>query len=126
MRNILIDSCGWVAIVDSGIHLDHALNDLVANFQLQVLDSVVNELNAISEDRAPHSPLLLDLLYSRAQILETEDGEDVHADDQLLNFAQKNDWTVLTVDVELKRRLFKSGCPYIEVVGGNRLNLVDY
>jgi rRNA-processing protein FCF1 len=32
---------------------------------------------------------------------------------------------VLTVDVQLKRRLFEAGRPVLEITKGKRLNLVD-
>ena len=44
MQKILLDTCGWVAIVDSGIHLDLELSKLVGNFELMLIESVNDEI----------------------------------------------------------------------------------
>ena len=40
---IIIDACGWVAVIDSGINIDIELEKIFGSFQLILLDSVLDE-----------------------------------------------------------------------------------
>ena len=66
--------------------------------------------------------LLLDLLYDRWEVIDSESG---HTDDALLAIATENRWPVLTVDRMLKKRLVEEGCSYIEVTSGPSLRMVE-
>ena len=68
--------------------------------------------------------LLLDLLDSRAEVVQAPEGVR-HTDDQLIRLAAQLQCPVLTVDRELKRRLIAEGSQIIEVVGGSALRLVS-
>ncbi len=118
MGVVLVDSCGWVSLVDAGLNLDISLREVVGEPDLKITESVKNELDRLSEGR---EGLLLELLYSRCEVLDSEEG---HADDELLSVSSLNSWPVLTVDRRLKKRLIENGCSYIEVTSGPSLRLI--
>ena len=118
MGVVLVDSCGWASLVDAGLNLDISLREVVGEPDLKITESVKNELDRLSEGR---DGLLLDLLYSRCEVLDSEEG---HTDDELLSVSSLNSWPVLTVDRRLKKRLIENGCSYIEVTSGPSLRLI--
>ena len=119
MVSVLVDACGWVSLIDAGLNLDISLNEVVGKAELKITSGVRDELDALSKTR---SGLLLDLLYSRSEVIDSEGG---HTDDSLLALATQNRWPVLTVDRELKKRLVEGGCSYIEVTSGPSLRMVE-
>ena len=119
MVSVLVDACGWVSLVDAGLNLDISLNEVVGKADLKITAGGRGELDALSETR---SGLLLDLLYRRSEVI---DSEHRHTDDALLALATHNRWPVLTVDRVLKKRLVESGCSYIEVTSGPSLRMVE-
>ena len=119
MVGVLVDACGWVTLVDAGLNLDISLNETVGEAQLKITDSVRKELESLSSSR---SGLLLDLLYSRAELVKSDEG---HTDTSLLEISVETGWPVLTVDRGLKRKLVESGCSFIEVTSGPSLRLVE-
>ena len=38
MVGVLVDSCGWVSLVDAGLNLDISLNDTIGEAELKVTD----------------------------------------------------------------------------------------
>ena len=46
-QKIIVDSCGWVAIIDSGINFELELERMFGNYELILLDSVLIELEAL-------------------------------------------------------------------------------
>ena len=122
MTRVLIDTCGWVAVVDAGINVDIAMRDVVGSFEPVVLTRVLEELRRVQENRS--SPLLLDLLMDRAEVI---DGpvEASHPDDQLVILGMSEGWPTLTVDKGLKQRLAEIGAPFVEVVSNSALRLVE-
>ncbi len=123
MTKVLIDSCGWVAAVDGGVNFDLAISPLVGTFEPVVLPRVRKELQAVQDGRA--KPLLLDLLDGRSEAVEPPEGMK-HTDDQLVAVARESSWPVLTVDRGLKQRLADAGCPFIGVVSGRNLRLIEF
>ena len=119
MVSVLVDACGWVSLIDAGLNLDISLNEVVGKADLKITTGVREELDALSESR---SGLLLDLLYRRSEVV---DSEEKHTDDALLALAIQNRWPVLTVDRVLKKRLVEGGCSYIEVTSGPSLRMVE-
>ena len=119
MVAVLVDACGWASLIDAGLNLDIALNEVVGEADLKITEGVRSELDSLAEDRGG---LLLDLLYRRSEVV---DGEGGHTDDSLLALAIENRWPVLTVDRLLKRRLVEEGCSYIEVTSGPSLRLIE-
>ena len=119
MVGVLVDACGWVSLVDAGLNLDISLNEAVGEAELKITDSVRKELESLSSSR---SGLLLDLLYSRAELVKSDEG---HTDTSLLEISVKTGWPVLTVDRGLKRKLVERGCSFIEVTSGPSLRLVE-
>ena len=119
MVGVLVDACGWVSLVDAGLNLDISLNETVGGAELKVTDSVRRELDSLAGSRGG---LLLDLLYSRAEFVKSEDG---HTDTNLVEISIEMGWPVLTVDRGLKRRLLERGCSFIEVTSGPSLRLVE-
>ncbi len=119
MVSVLVDACGWVSLIDAGLNLDISLNEVVGEAELKITAAVRDELDSLSKTR---SGLLLDLLYSRSEVIDSEHG---HTDDALLALAAQNRWPVLTVDRVLKKRLVEGGCAYIEVTSGPSLRMVE-
>ena len=122
MQKILVDACGWVAIVDSGLHLDLELSKIIGPFELILLDSVDEELKQIEEKR--NTTLLLDLLEQKSTPINPPMNVGNHTDDQLISLSKENSWPVITVDTKLKQSLIKSGCGVIEIAQNRRLRIV--
>ncbi len=121
MTKVLVDTCGWIAIIEAGLNIDHAMADVVGNFEPVLLQKVLKELERIQSNST--TPLLLELLVSRSEIIGGPE-EANHPDDQLVIVASTEKWPVLTVDKLLKQRLIEMNCAYIEVMGGQNLRLV--
>ena len=119
MVGVLVDACGWVSLVDAGLNLDISLNATIGGAELKVTDSVRRELDSLAGNRGG---LLLDLLYSRAEFVKSEEG---HTDTNLLEISIEMGGPVLTVDRGLKRKLLERGCSFIEVTSGPSLLLVE-
>ncbi len=119
MVSVMVDACGWVSLIDAGLNLDISLNDVVGKAELKITRGVKEELDSLSKTR---SGLLLELLYSRSEVV---DSGEKHTDDALLALATENQWPVLTVDRVLKKRLVEGGCSYIEVTSGPSLRMVE-
>ena len=119
MVSVLVDACGWVAMMDAGLNLDEAMKNVVGKDDLLVLDSVQNELELLSQRR---KGLLLELLVNRSDRVPDIEGMS-HPDEMLVQMSTANGWPVLTVDRQLKERLIGSGGSYIEVTSGRSLRL---
>ncbi len=118
MVGVLVDACGWVSLVDAGLNLDISLNETIGEAELKITDSVRMELDSLAGSRGG---LLLDLLYSRAEVVKSDVG---HTDTNLVEISIETGWPVLTVDRGLKRKLVERGCSFIEVTSGPSLRLV--
>jgi len=118
MVGVLVDACGWVSLVDAGLNLDISLNETIGEAELKITDSVRMELDSLAGSRGG---LLLDLLYSRAEVVKSDLG---HTDTNLVEISIETGWPVLTVDRGLKRKLVERGCSFIEVTSGPSLRLV--
>ena len=121
MVGVLIDACGWVALVEARLNLDISMKDAVGSADLKLLESVNKELESVSSNQ---KGLLLDLLRNRSEIVPDIEGMG-HTDEMLVLLSCKNGWPVLTVDTELKRRLIEQGGSYIEVTSSRYLRLVE-
>ena len=119
LSGLIVDACGWVALVDAKINLDIELKSILGQPELILTDAVLIELKKIDEDR---KGLLLELLTSRARIIHSNDS---YTDDGLTRLSIETGYPVLTVDRELKRRLISVSCSYVEVTAGRTLRLVD-
>ena len=119
LPNLLIDTCGWVAVVDSRMNIDLEINGTIGPSRWILPSQVKLELEKMGEKR---TDLLLDLLLSRSEVIESKHK---HADDTLLMLAKNTGSRVLTVDKELKRRLIAEGCGYLEVVKDSSLRLIE-
>ena len=122
MSKVLIDACGWTAIIEGGLNVDLAMADVIGTFEPVLLNRVLKELEMIQEKTT--SPLLIDLLKSRSELIDGPE-EANHHDDQLVIVASQENWPVLTVDRKLKQRLVEMNCSYIEVMSGQNLRLVS-
>ena len=120
MASVLIDACGWVALVYARVNLDVAMASVAGSPRLLVLDSVNAELQKLSQTRGG---LLLDLLEQRSERMSDIEGMK-HTDDMLVELSVESGWPVLTVDRRLKERLVSAGGSYIEVTSGPSLRLV--
>jgi len=120
MVGVLVDACGWAALMDAGLNLDEAMKGVVGQADLMVRECVQRELERLSQHR---TGLLLGLLESRSEKVSDLDGM-THPDEMLVTLSGSSGWPVLTVDRGLKERLISSGCSYIEVTSGRFLRLV--
>ena len=125
MQHVLIDACGWVAVIDANMNFDSELLGILGKPQLVLLPKIVEELERLDLQRPRGKKLLLPMLLSKSSIEQPLDENTVHTDDQIVNLAVEKRLVVLTVDVQLKRRLFEAGRPVLEITKGKRLNLVD-
>ena len=119
MPDLLIDACGWVAVIDARINIDLEMERTIGQANWILPSQAKKEIDRLAKER---NDLLIDLLATRSTILEDEEG---HTDDVLVRLAQRLDAPVLTVDKVLKRRLVAAGCAYLEVVRDRSLRLVD-
>lgn len=122
MGDVLIDACGWVALIDAGLNIDSALSSIVGPPHFILLPSVLEELNLIQEKRNLRNSIMLELLIQRSTIVEENSG---HTDDLLLEHARKNEIPLLTVDANLKRRCFETSVDVIEVMNRKKLRLIS-
>tara|TARA_B100000768_G_scaffold132520_1_gene123204 strand:+ start:419 stop:802 length:384 start_codon:yes stop_codon:yes gene_type:complete len=125
VQQILIDACGWVAIIESGMNIDTELFRVLGPAQMLLLASVRQELELLNSQRPRSKRLLLTMLEQKSQPIEALSLESTHPDDQLFDLAVKHTIPVLTVDIEFKRRLYEQGLPIVEVSNNQRLQLVD-
>ena len=124
-QQIIIDACGWVAIIDGGINFEIELEHLIGNFELIVLPEITEELEKLSLKRARKNSLLLDLLAKKSNQINYISHDLRHTDEIIYDLALNQNLAVLTVDKNLKMRLFKSGIDVIEVVQNNHLKLIE-
>jgi rRNA-processing protein FCF1 len=124
-QQIIIDACGWVAIIDAGINFEIELEHLLGNFELIVLTEITKELEKLNLKRARKNSLLLDLLTKKSNEIDYISHDLRHTDDIIYDLALNQNLAVLTVDKNLKMRLFKSGIDVIEVVQNNHLKLIE-
>ncbi len=120
LAGVLVDACGWVAVVDARINIDLALESQVGPVELKITEAVLSELERLAEREG--RGLLLDLLQERSEVVS---GEGAHTDDELLHLATTEGWPVLTVDKTLKSRLHASNASVIEVHGSKALRLIE-
>ncbi len=123
MQPVLIDACGWVACMDARLNVEQELEALLGPCSWTVIPSMMQELERLEPQRPRSKPLLLGLLEQKATLVEAP--FDGHTDNQLLSLASEEGWPVLTVDTELKRRLFEANVPVVEVKQNNRLALIE-
>ncbi|MDB3870803.1 hypothetical protein N9318_00645 [Euryarchaeota archaeon] len=120
MNCVLIDACGWAALIDAGLNLDVSMSKVIGKPKYLLLSKVREELISLSNHR---KGLLLDLLDRKSEFIEAPEGIR-HTDRMLLDLSTKNGWPVLTVDRRLKERLINNGGSYIEVTSRNVLRLI--
>ena len=123
MQHVLIDACGWVACMDAQLNVQAEMEALLGPCTWVLLPSIERELQRLANELGKKKPLLLDLLQSRSLYHVVE--ESGHADDDLFACAQQNQWTTLTVDTQLKRRLYEANLRVLEVRQNNHMHLVD-
>ena len=122
MGEVLIDACGWVALVDGSFDIDTALSNLVGPPQFVLIDLVQQELEEIEAARPRGKKLMLDLLMQRSTRI---DHPTMHTDDALLEVALERGIPLLTVDANLKKRALENSIGILEVVKGKNIRLVN-
>tara|TARA_B100000287_G_scaffold18211_1_gene18235 strand:+ start:3451 stop:3813 length:363 start_codon:yes stop_codon:yes gene_type:complete len=120
MPRILIDACGWVAVIEAGINIDLELLKCCGYKDLAIIPNVISELKSLND-----SKLMISMLEAKAEMYEVPEGSGRHTDDQLFALAVENKWPILTVDTDLKRRLSQSNISWVEVSGRSHLRLVE-
>ncbi|MGB2425444.1 MAG: hypothetical protein ACPIBN_04325 [Candidatus Poseidoniaceae archaeon] len=122
MGDVLIDACGWVALIDGEFNIDTALSQIVGPPHFILLDLVLEELEGIESERPRGKKLMLDLLLQRSTQIE---HPTMHADNALLEVASSLNIPILTVDSQLKRQSFENGVGIIEVLQGKNIRLIN-
>ena len=122
MGDVLIDACGWVALIDGGFNIDASLSQLIGPPHFILVDLVLDELEAIESSRPRGKRLMLDLLLQRSTLV---DSNPAHTDDALLQIAIERAIPILTVDADLKRRTLDAGAGILEIVKGKNIRLVN-
>ena len=51
MVGVLVDACGWAALIDAGLNLDDAMQGVIGQADLMVLECVHRELDLLSQQR---------------------------------------------------------------------------
>ena len=124
-QQVLVDACGWAAVIDSEMNIDTEMNRVFGPAQLRLLDSVKQEIERLNQERPRKKNLLLPLLEQKSEFIEPLSTGSEHPDDQLFELACEMKIPVLTVDVDLKRRLYEADLPILEVSKNQRLQLVE-
>ena len=119
MKKVLVDACGWVAVIEAGINIDLALLECCGYKELAVVPNVISELQSLKNPK-----LMISMLEAKSEMLGAPIDSGKHTDDQLFALAVENNWPILTVDTELKRRLSKSNLNWVEVSGRTHLRMV--
>lgn len=125
MQQVLIDACGWVAVIDSGMNFDAELLHILGRPQLLLLPKVEEELERLDALRPRGKKLLLTMLAAKSETIEPSIEAGEHTDDQLLDLAHASGRIVLTVDIQLKKRLYERAVPVLEVTKNKRLHLIE-
>lgn len=121
MNCVLIDACGWAALIDADLNIDIAMSKIIGKPRYLLLGKVKQELESLSKQR---KGLLLSLLEKKSELIDSPTGLR-HTDQMLLELSRENGWPVLTVDRRLKERLINTGGSYIEVTSKNVLRLIQ-
>ncbi len=124
-QQVLVDACGWAAVIDSEMNIDTEMNRVFGPAQLRLLDSVKQEIERLNQERPRKKNLLLPLLEQKSEFIEPLNTGSEHPDDQLFELAREMKVPVLTVDVDLKRSLYEADLPILEVSKNQRLQLVE-
>lgn len=119
----MVDTCGWIAVINAGINIDHAFSRIFGRFQFIVIDSVWDELRSF-QDKNRNKNILLELLMNKSTPYESKKLDVNHTDDIILFLSMENSWPVLTIDKKLKERLNKSNCKIVQVVGEKKIELI--
>tara|TARA_B100000614_G_scaffold255996_1_gene273859 strand:+ start:4185 stop:4559 length:375 start_codon:yes stop_codon:yes gene_type:complete len=120
--DVLIDACGWVALIDGSFNIDLALSQIVGPPHFILVDLVLEELEEIEANRPRGKKLMLDLLLQRSTLIEYS---TMHTDDALLEVASERKIPILTIDSNLKRRALEMGLGIVEVTQGKNIRLVN-
>lgn len=120
--NVLIDTNFFIDLLRFKISLDEISELIMEKYDLSTLDSVVDELNKISNKKtrdSQYARLALELIENRKiKILKINGG----ADDTILKLADKNT-VVATNDRELRKMLKRKGTKTIYIKSRKHLGI---
>jgi rRNA-processing protein FCF1 len=122
LGDVLIDACGWVALVDGGFNIDLSLSQIIGPPHFILIDLVLQELEEIEANRPRSKNLMLNLLRQRSTMV---DHPTMHTDDALIELSRGQQLPILTVDANLKRRALEEGIGILEIVKGKTIRLVN-
>ena len=122
-QQIIVDSCGWVAIIDSGLNFESELERIFGKFSLILTTSVEDELSKLEQSRPRKKSLLLNLLKQKSTTLESD--SEFHTDDHIFELSKNGEYAVLTIDKVLKKRLYERGITVIEVAKNQHLRIIE-
>ena len=122
---ILVDACGWVGIIDSGINIDMELSKLFGNYELILIEQVKEELIELEKTLPKSKRLMLNLLEQKSTDIKSQYTHTNHTDDILLEYAKANNTPILSVDTGLKKRFFENSLLVIEIVKNKYLRVIE-
>ncbi len=120
MQRVIVDACGWVAVIEAGINIDQALMESFGSKNLALVPKVLEELESLNDKK-----LMIPMLISKSESFIPSNVDSKHTDDLLFALSIEKGWPVLTVDTQLKRRLSQANQPWIEVIGNSHLRFVN-
>lgn len=106
------------------MNLDLELERAIGTFDLILIDSVLDELMELEKERPKRKSLLISMLEKKSTKTIIE-SDFTHTDDQIYELAKNGNYAVITVDKDLKKRLFQSSIKVIEVSKNNHLKVLE-
>ena len=97
MVGVLVDACGWAALMDAKLNVDSALIGVIGEFELILMERVKEELDELSKTKRN---LLLSLLEVKSTLVVNIKGL-THTDDMLIKMSIENNTNLN--DLRLKR-----------------------
>ena len=67
VQKVLLDACGWAAVIDSGMNIDTEIGRVFGPAQIVLLDSVKEEIEQLNLHRPRNKNLLLPLLEKKTE-----------------------------------------------------------
>ena len=83
MVGVLVDACGWAALIDADLNIDSVMTDILGEFEFKVIESVNDELQRVPLKRRK---LSLKLLEIKCEIVPDIENMS-YTDDMLVNIS---------------------------------------
>ena len=64
MKKVLVDACGWVAVIEAGINIDLALLECCGYKDMAIIPNVFSELESLNNPK-----LMISMLEAKTEML---------------------------------------------------------